>query len=57
MNSPYFGDNLDVFKQLYNRSSYENLLDHKSVSIPRSMKKTFKTAKQETQQNMGQEKL
>ncbi len=47
MNSPYFGDNLDVFKQLYNRSSYENLLDHKSVSIPRSMKKTFKTATQE----------
>lgn len=57
MNHLYFGDNLDVLKQLHRQHSFEDLLYHKTVNIPRSMKTTFKTAKRETQENKWQEKF
>jgi DNA modification methylase len=50
----------DIFGTTYDKIqilSVEDLLDHKTVNIPRSLKTTFKTAKRETKENKGQEKL
>lgn len=50
----------DMFGTTYDKIqllTMEDLINHKTVNIPRSMKTTFKTAKRETQENKGQEKL
>jgi hypothetical protein len=56
MNHLYFGDNLDVLKQWHRQHITIDFI-HKAVNIPRSMKTTFKTAKRETGENKGQERL
>jgi hypothetical protein len=57
MNHFYFGDNLDVLKQLHRQHLGGELINHNAVNIPSSMKTTFKTAKRETKEDKGQEKL
>jgi DNA modification methylase len=50
----------DMFGTTYDKIqllTVEDLINHKTVNIPRSMKTTFKTAKRETGENKGQEKL
>jgi hypothetical protein len=50
----------DLFAATYDKIqilTVENLLDHKTVNIPRAMKTTFRTAKREYDGGMGQEKL
>jgi hypothetical protein len=50
----------DLFAATYDKIqilTVEDLLNHKTVNIPRSMKTTFKTAKREKEENKGQERL
>lgn len=50
----------DMFGTTYDKIqllTVEDLINHKAVNIPRSMKTTFKTAKRETGEIKGQERL
>jgi site-specific DNA-methyltransferase (adenine-specific) len=50
----------DMFGTTYDKIqllTVEDLINHKAVNIPRSMKTTFKTAKRETGESKGQERL
>jgi DNA modification methylase len=50
----------DMFGTTYDKIqllTVEDLINHKTVNIPRSMKTTFKTAKREKEENKGQERL
>lgn len=50
----------DLFGNMYDKIqilTVENLLEHKTVNIPHATKTTFKSAKRETPENKGQEKL
>jgi hypothetical protein len=48
-----FGTNYDKIQLL----TVEDLLNHRTVNIPRSQKTTFKTANREFDRGKGQEKL
>lgn len=64
MNKLYFGDNLDILKQLHSNTydkiqilTIEDLMKHKTVLFHRKPKTTFKTTQRETIKNNSQKKL
>lgn len=64
INKLILGDNLEILKQLQLLSKVkiqiltdEDLINHKTVNIPRSLKTTFKTAQREAIKNNNQKKL